>query len=296
MSVIRSPAFVGVVDHAGATRAARAATLSRHDVRLRPQRLEKRPPVCGGRVTRRSSTARSPRGDRARPRPGSQSPARSLSHRASTGRRRPSFATTSGREATAARSCPRLPGRSPGLRPRSGSREGRPGQPDDECLMKESLEIGPGCSNLRWRHVRRERTGCPLPAFDTICSATPKRSAGRRVRAFWNGAEPSTLMVVVGATTAATRSTSPASARRVSRPSHIAMIPVSSRHAAIRHRHVGRQGGNDAPDWLPTEGPVRVGLSAGASTPDNSVGASLLRLAGSRARRGSAVTPPPPKS
>ena len=52
----------------------------------------------------------------------------------------------------------------------------------------------------------------------------------------------------------------------------------------IRHRPVGRAvddrtaGGGDA-GWLPAAGPVTVGLTAGASTPNNIVGQVIERLA-----------------
>jgi 4-hydroxy-3-methylbut-2-enyl diphosphate reductase len=46
----------------------------------------------------------------------------------------------------------------------------------------------------------------------------------------------------------------------------------------IRHRPVGRKTEVTARGWLPAEGPLRVGLSAGASTPDNLVGAAILKV------------------
>ena len=35
-------------------------------------------------------------------------------------------------------------------------------------------------------------------------------------------------------------------------------------------------------DWLPATGPVRVGLTAGASTPNNKIGAAVARIFASR--------------
>jgi len=35
-------------------------------------------------------------------------------------------------------------------------------------------------------------------------------------------------------------------------------------------------------DWLPSEGPVRVGLTAGASTPNNKIGETVARILATR--------------
>jgi 4-hydroxy-3-methylbut-2-enyl diphosphate reductase len=38
----------------------------------------------------------------------------------------------------------------------------------------------------------------------------------------------------------------------------------------------------DALDWLPTSGPVRIGLTAGASTPNNKIGEAIVRICATR--------------
>jgi 4-hydroxy-3-methylbut-2-enyl diphosphate reductase len=46
----------------------------------------------------------------------------------------------------------------------------------------------------------------------------------------------------------------------------------------IRHKPVGKTEEVSSADWLPA-GPLCVGLTSGASTPDNLVGAAIRRLA-----------------
>jgi 4-hydroxy-3-methylbut-2-enyl diphosphate reductase IspH len=41
---------------------------------------------------------------------------------------------------------------------------------------------------------------------------------------------------------------------------------------------VGKHEEVQAADWLPVGQPVRIGLTSGASTPDNMVGATVARL------------------
>ena len=51
-----------------------------------------------------------------------------------------------------------------------------------------------------------------------------------------------------------------------------------SRHE-IRHRPVGSKSELTSSGWLALEGPVSIGLTSGASTPDNLVGAAIGKLA-----------------
>jgi 4-hydroxy-3-methylbut-2-enyl diphosphate reductase len=142
-------------------------------------------------------------------------------------------------------------------------------------LMSESLEIGEMI-----RAAMLERYGEPplavhYQAFDTICSATQDRQdavvALLRDRAI-------DLMIVIGGY----NSSNTANLARIcaaSRPTfHIADPNCLVSATEIRHRPVGTKAEVIANAWLPSNGPVVVGLTSGASTPDNLVGAAIARL------------------
>ncbi len=46
----------------------------------------------------------------------------------------------------------------------------------------------------------------------------------------------------------------------------------------IRHRPVGQKAEVESTAWLPTAGPLTIGVTAGASTPNNEVGKAVKRL------------------
>jgi len=63
-----------------------------------------------------------------------------------------------------------------------------------------------------------------------------------------------------------------------SRPTfHIADPDCLVSSEAIRHRPVGGSTEVTSHGWLP-DGPITVGLTSGASTPDNLVGSAIVRL------------------
>ena len=142
-------------------------------------------------------------------------------------------------------------------------------------LMTESLEIG---EMLRLAVLERYGEGA-LPeryqAFDTICSATQDRQdavvALLRDKAV-------DLMIVIGGY----NSSNTANLARIcaaSRPTfHIADPECLVSADTIRHRPVATKSEVTASGWLPAHRPVVVGLTSGASTPDNLVGAAIARL------------------
>ena len=50
----------------------------------------------------------------------------------------------------------------------------------------------------------------------------------------------------------------------------------------IRHRPLGSKEEAESADWLPPKSPVRVGVTAGASTPNNKIGEAVGRIFATR--------------
>ena len=141
-------------------------------------------------------------------------------------------------------------------------------------LSTESLAIGE-----MFRAAMRDRYGdTDLPnryrAFDTICSATQDRQDA--VIELLAG-HPLDLMIVIGGYNSSnTANLARICAERL--PTyHVAEPGCLRSPAAIRHRPLGGHDEILTGNWLPP-GPVRIGLTAGASTPDNLVAAVIETL------------------
>ncbi len=146
-------------------------------------------------------------------------------------------------------------------------------------LMSDSLAIGE-----RLREAMRDRYGDAaladrFRAFDTICSATQERQDA--VIELLASRELDLALVIGGYNSSNTCSLAAICAERV--PTfHIADASCLDSAAAIRHRPVGLPSTaaveeRHSSGWLPA-GPLRVGLTAGASTPNNIVGQVIERL------------------
>ncbi|HEY7293128.1 MAG TPA: 4-hydroxy-3-methylbut-2-enyl diphosphate reductase [Vicinamibacterales bacterium] len=142
-------------------------------------------------------------------------------------------------------------------------------------LMSESMEIGEMLRAAMLDRYGEEGIASHYMAFDTICSATQDRQDA--VVALLKQ-EPVDLMVVIGGY----NSSNTANLARIC-AEHCPTFHISDPDClvspkVIRHRPVGRKEELEASDWLPTSGPVSIGLTSGASTPDNLVGAVIARL------------------
>jgi 4-hydroxy-3-methylbut-2-enyl diphosphate reductase len=142
-------------------------------------------------------------------------------------------------------------------------------------LSTESLEVGE-----MFRAAMRERygeaeLGDRFRAFDTICSATQDRQDAV-VRLLEE--VPIDLMVVIGGYNSSnTCNLAKICARKV--PTyHIADPDRLLSADEVRHRAVDTHEEIVTRGWLADSGPVRVGLTSGASTPDNLVEIAVRTL------------------
>jgi len=174
---------------------------------------------------------------------------------------------------------------SPGFRPeRDLERIGLANQ--TTMLMSESLQI-----QEMLRSAMRDRYGegelaARFRAFDTICSATQDRQDAVLRMLDEGGLE---LMIVIGGYNS---SNTTALARICAE--RLPTFHISSagcvEAAGIRHRPVGSKAEVLTPSWLP-EGPVTIGLTAGASTPDNVVGEVVERVLSLRGQTVASLVP-----
>jgi len=142
-------------------------------------------------------------------------------------------------------------------------------------LMSESLEVQELFRQaMEARHGSEDLAG-RFRAFDTICSATQDRQD-----AVVNLLKdtPLDLMIVIGGYNSSnTCNLARMGAAKV--PTfHIADPDCLESADAIRHRPAGGHEETRTTGWLPLTGPVSLGLTSGASTPDNQVGTTVERL------------------
>src|SRR6185437_8860294 len=57
---------------------------------------------------------------------------------------------------------------------------------------------------------------------------------------------------------------------------------LDAESGTIRHRPIGSPADVETADWLAMAGPVRVGITAGASTPNNKIGDAVARIFATR--------------
>ncbi|MGH9371081.1 MAG: 4-hydroxy-3-methylbut-2-enyl diphosphate reductase [Vicinamibacterales bacterium] len=149
-------------------------------------------------------------------------------------------------------------------------------------LMSESLGIGEMIGSAIRDRYGEEALSQHFRAFDTICSATQERQDA--VVALLNEQALDVMLVIGGYNSSNTCNLARICAEAV-RTYHIADPECLVSRDELRHRPVGAPSttlGREATErgWLPERGPLQVGLTAGASTPNNIVGQVIKRLAG----------------
>jgi 4-hydroxy-3-methylbut-2-enyl diphosphate reductase len=153
-------------------------------------------------------------------------------------------------------------------------------------LMSESLEIqGMIHAAMRERHGEAQLAQ-RFRAFDTICSATQDRQDAVLKMLDAGGLD---LMIVIGGYNSSnTQALARICAARL--PTFHIKGPEGIDGDTIHHRPVGTHGEEATKGWLPS-GALSLGLTAGASTPNNVVGEVVERLLALRGRTSAELRP-----
>ncbi|MDP6373917.1 MAG: 4-hydroxy-3-methylbut-2-enyl diphosphate reductase [Vicinamibacterales bacterium] len=152
-------------------------------------------------------------------------------------------------------------------------------------LMSESLEISELCRQAMIERYGKASLDGHYRAFDTICSATQDRQDA--VRGLLAQQRLDLMIVVGGYNSSNTRNLARMCSTHL--PTyHVADAESLCSASQIRHRPVDAPLSNvalprreqevAADDWLARNGQLAVGLTAGASTPNNIIGQVVQRL------------------
>jgi 4-hydroxy-3-methylbut-2-enyl diphosphate reductase len=145
-------------------------------------------------------------------------------------------------------------------------------------LSGESLAIAAEIGKSIARRWGEASLGEHFRTFDTICSATQERQDAVLKLI----AEPPDLMVVIGGYNSSNTTHLAAICQQKVPTYHIADATcIDPETGAIRHRPVGGHDEVTQGRWLP-EGPATIGVTAGASTPNNKIGETIERIAAMR--------------
>jgi 4-hydroxy-3-methylbut-2-enyl diphosphate reductase len=141
-------------------------------------------------------------------------------------------------------------------------------------LSSESLAIAEEVRRTMVRKYGVDNAAEHVRTFDTICSATQERQDAVELML----AEPPDLMIVVGGYNSSnTTHLAKLSASRGVTTYHIEDSDcLDPERGTIRHRPVGRKTEETATGWL--GGVKSIGVTAGASTPNNKIGETIARI------------------
>jgi len=145
-------------------------------------------------------------------------------------------------------------------------------------LSGESLAIAAELRKALAKRYGDEDLPQHFRTFDTICSATQDRQDAVLKLI----AEPLDLMVVIGGYNSSNTTHLAAICQEKVPTYHIEDAAcIDPAAAAVRFRPVGAHAERSATAWLPA-GPLTVGVTAGASTPNNKIGETIERIAAAR--------------
>lgn len=143
-------------------------------------------------------------------------------------------------------------------------------------LAKESLAIGWKVHEAMVERFGEEHAATHFRSFGTICSATQERQDA--VAEMMEN--PPTIMLVIGGYNSSNTNHLAHLCRQHTATFHIedaACIDVDA--GTIRHKPVLDPSADEVTEsgWIP-EGPFELGITAGASTPNNKIGEAVLRV------------------
>lgn len=146
-------------------------------------------------------------------------------------------------------------------------------------LARESLAIGAEVREAMTRARGEEYANANFRSFDTICSATQERQDA--VVELLN--EPLDVMVVIGGYNSSNTISLAALCSESVRTYHVEdAASIDPESGSVRHRPAGWKEDATEAGWLSRPGPLRVGLTAGASTPNNKIGDAVARIFATR--------------
>ncbi|MGQ0712770.1 MAG: 4-hydroxy-3-methylbut-2-enyl diphosphate reductase [Gemmatimonadaceae bacterium] len=146
-------------------------------------------------------------------------------------------------------------------------------------LARESLaiadEVGKAMGRARGESHRAEN----FRSFDTICSATQERqdAVEELLR------EPLDAMLVIGGYNSSNTISLAAICSAKVPTYHVEDATcIDPDRGTVRHWDAARKGETETSGWLAPSGPIRVGITAGASTPNNKIGDAVARVLATR--------------
>ncbi|MEP6690319.1 MAG: 4-hydroxy-3-methylbut-2-enyl diphosphate reductase [Gemmatimonadaceae bacterium] len=148
-------------------------------------------------------------------------------------------------------------------------------------LAKESLAIAAEVGRTLARSRGEEYAQANFRSFDTICSATQDRQDA--VMVLLDDGALDAMVVIGGFNSSNTISLAALCAERVPTYHIEDASGIDPETGSIHYRVTGTHHHEaDAGAWLAAPGPVRVGLTAGASTPNNKIGETVTRIFATR--------------
>ena len=146
-------------------------------------------------------------------------------------------------------------------------------------LARESLAIGVEVGKAMERAHGEEYAKENFRTFDTICSATQERQDA----VIELLQQPIDVMVVIGGYNSSNTISLAALCAEKVRTYHIEdAAAIDPQENTIRYRPPGSKEDAIDTDWLAFQGPVQVGITAGASTPNNKIGDAVARIFATR--------------